>query len=184
MKKIIALGAALAAALAVSVSASATPCCITNGSFETGGGSTTGWTTTPNGGSILATGGGAPGAGSYYAYEVAGNGDAWVTLSQSFVAPAGRVYGWANFDDGEDTSCSFYPEVVNYEARIQVDGKNVFYRNSDTSADTGWVQWSALVSNVGAHTVSVQVLNDGDSACDSVLSVDGIVWDARLTKLP
>jgi hypothetical protein len=180
MRKLIALAAAVGAALAVTVSASAVPCCLTNGSFETN--TLAGWTTSGGGWTSGTVGGGAPGQGSFYGWaNTSTSAGAFGGLTQTALGPAGRIFGWAKFDNGEDGSglCTY-----NDQARVLVDGNQVFYASSYSTGSTGWVKWSAQVNSVGNHTVQAQVANDLDDLCDSQIDLDGVVWDARLSKLP
>jgi hypothetical protein len=179
IRKVMVLAAAAGAALAVTVSASAVPCCITNGSFESGGGSLAGWTTGLSGGSAGVVGGGVSGGGSWHARVTAGSANTWQSISQSFVAPAGRVFGWAAFNDDESGSCSF-----NDQAQVVVDGAIVWSASSCVTGSTPWQQWSKQVSHAGTHNVTVRVANGGDSAFSSSVDADLNIWDARLSKLP
>lgn len=176
MKTILALAAVVAGALALSGSAGAGPCCVTNSSFESG---LTGWTTTLNGGAVTATAGGAPGQGAGYARLTAGNGDQWVSISQTFFAPGGIVSGWTKFDNGETGGfCDF-----NDEAQVLVDGSVVWSASSYSTGSTPWSYGYGPKGNVGYHTITARVLNDDDSLCTSYLNVDGIKWNALLGKV-
>jgi hypothetical protein len=169
-----ALAAAGCAALAVTVSAGAVPCCISNGSFE---GGLTGWTQSLAGGSAGTVAGGVSGAS--HARVVAGAADTWQSISQSFTAPSGRVFGWARFNDDEGGACDY-----NDQAQVLVDGAVVWTASSCSTGSTSWQVWSRQVANTGVHTVTVRVENDDDSAFSSSVDSDANVWDARLTKVP
>ena len=179
MRKFMALAVAACAALAITVSASAVPCCWTNGSFETN--DVTGWTTSGGGWTSGTAGGGAaPWLGSYYGWaNTGGSAGSFGGLSQTKSGPAGRIFGWAKFDNGETGGfCDF-----NDQARVLVDGAQVFYASSASTGSTGWVKWSVQTNSFGSHTVQAQVLNDSDNLCDSQINLDGVTWDARVVGL-
>lgn len=178
MRKFMALAVAACAALAVTVSASAVPCCITNGSFEDAGGSLNGWTTSLSGGAAGIFAGGVPGGGSSHARVTAGSADTWQSLSQSFFAPAGRVFGWARFNDAEGGDCDF-----NDQAQVVVDGTVVWSASTCTTSSTPWQLWSKQVFHGGTHNVTVRVANGGDSLVSSSVDSDLNIWDARLTRV-
>jgi hypothetical protein len=183
IRKFMALAVAGAAALAVTVSASAVPCCMTNGSFETG--DLTGWTSSGGGFSTGVSGGGAPGQGSWFGGANAStSSNVFGGVSQTAFGPAGRIFGWARFIDGEVPSCPDGDIGIDDQARVMVGGVVVFSASSNTTSTTGWTPWSVQVNSTGARAVAAQVQNTSDSACDSEIHIDGVTWDARLTKLP
>jgi hypothetical protein len=183
---------AIAAALALTMGATAqaaTPV-IVNPEFGTG--DTTGWqsTTTQEPAPYVTTGyhGFYPGAPSYVSpigsnFAVVLGGCHINTLSQTFTAAAGdTLEGWSFFQSND-----YLPFNDSGSVTIAGEGTSSTVFSSDVEAigsytgSTNWVQWSYTFPASGTYTISVASTNDTDCLESSAV---GFVLGGEPTKAP
>jgi len=96
-----------------------------------------------------------------------------MTLSQSYASGfTHRLTFLVRFVNGEPGGlCDF-----NDQARVRVDTSTVWSASSYSTGTTGWVRVTTGTLGAGSHTISFEVLNITDSACDSYIQADGVQY--------
>lgn len=126
--------------------------------------------------------------GAFYGYVVAGEDEAYTTLSQTLSLAAGDrlsfVAGFANQDgdrylpDLDLFFSDFGYVAINGLKIAEWNGKDVGGR-----ANTGWIPFQYLASAAGDYTLEIGVANGGDDQVASAVLLDDVQVNAPVPEV-